>query len=260
MVQDNIISLEENMKALVESSSTSNMFFGQDILFEFIGTAILILFGAGVCANVSLKKTLGNSSGWIVITFGWGLAVFVAAFISGPYSGAHLNPAVTLGLAMTGAFKGNFIGYVIAQLLGAIVGASLVYIMYKPHFDEEEEANKKLGVFCTGPAIKSLFSNFASEVIGTFALIFGILMAAGAEIAGPLPVGLLIVAIGMSLGGTTGYAINPARDLGPRIAHFLLPIKGKRDSNWGYAWVPVVAPMCGAALAALLYIVLFPTA
>ena len=226
---------------------------GQDILFEFIGTAILILFGAGVCANVSLKKTLGNRSGWVVISFGWGLAVFVAAFISGPYSGAHLNPAVTLGLAMTGAFTGNFVGYVIAQMLGAMVGAALVYIMYKPHFDEEEDANAKLGVFCTGPAIKLLFSNFASEVIGTFALVFGILMAAGAQIAGPLPVSLLIVAIGMSLGGTTGYAINPARDLGPRIAHFLLPIKGKRDSNWSYSWIPVVAPMCGAALAALLY-------
>ena len=231
---------------------------GHDILFEFIGTAILILFGAGVCANVSLKKTLGNNAGWVVISFGWGLAVFVAAFISGPHSGAHLNPAVTLGLTITGDFSGNFIGYVVAQILGAIVGASLVYVMYKPHFDEEENANKKLGVFCTGPAIKSLFSNFASEVIGTFVLIFGILMSSGAKIAGPLPVGLLIVAIGMSLGGTTGYAINPARDLGPRIAHFLLPIKGKRDSNWGYAWIPVVAPMCGAALAALLYLALFP--
>jgi len=229
---------------------------GQDILFEFIGTAILILFGAGVCANVNLKKTLGNKSGWVVIAFGWGFAVFVAAFISGPYSGGHLNPAVTIGLAIAGTFKGSVIGYIIAQMLGAILGATIVYLMYKPHFDVEENPDAKLGVFCTGPAIKNWFSNFFSEVVGTFALVFGILYAVGAEIAGPLPVAILIVAIGMSLGGTTGYAINPARDLGPRIAHAILPIKGKRDSNWGYAWLPVIAPICGGALAALLYLVL----
>ncbi|WP_029904224.1 MIP/aquaporin family protein [Prevotella sp. 10(H)] len=229
---------------------------GQDILFEFIGTTILILFGAGVCANVSLKKTFGNSSGWVVIAFGWGFAVFVGAFISSPYSGAHLNPAVTIGLAIAGSFKGSVIGYIIAQMLGAILGATLVYLMYKPHFDAEENADAKLSVFCTSPAIKNWFSNFFSEVIGTFALVFGILYAAGAEIAGPLPVAILIVAIGMSLGGTTGYAINPARDLGPRIAHAILPIKAKRDSNWGYAWLPVVAPICGGALAALAYIAL----
>jgi len=228
---------------------------GKDILFEFIGTAVLILFGSGVCANVNLKNTLGNQSGWIVISFGWGLAVFVAAFIAAPYSGAHLSPAVTVGLLIAGSFKGNVMGYIIAQLLGAIVGACLMFTMYKPHFEAEENSNTKLGVFCTGPAIKSLFSNFMSEVIGTFVLIFGILMVGGAQIAGPLPVGLLIVAIGMSLGGTTGYAINPVRDLGPRIAHFILPIKGKRDSNWGYAWLPVVAPMVGSVLAALLYLV-----
>jgi len=227
---------------------------GQDILFEFIGTAILILFGAGVVANVSLTKTLGNKAGWGVIAFGWGFAVFVAAFISAPYSGAHLNPAVTIGLAVAGTFKGSVLYYIIAQLLGAILGACLVFIMYKPHFDEEENPNTKLGVFCTGPAIKHFFSNVMSEVIGTFMLVFGILMVSGAEIAGPLPVGILIVAIGMSLGGTTGYAINPARDLGPRIAHALLPIKNKRDSNWGYAWIPVVAPVCGSILAALLYL------
>jgi glycerol uptake facilitator protein len=231
---------------------------GQDILFEFIGTAILILFGAGVCANVSLKKTKGNNSGWVVISFGWGLAVFVAAFISDPFSGAHLNPAVTIGLAATGAFKGNIIGYIVAQILGAILGATLVFIMYKPHFDAEENPDAKLGVFCTSPAIKHLPSNIASEVIGTFMLVFAILMVGGAKIAGPLPVSLVIVAIGMSLGGTTGYAINPARDLGPRIAHALLPIKGKRNSDWGYSWVPVVAPICGALLAALLYISIIP--
>jgi glycerol uptake facilitator protein len=229
---------------------------GQDILFEFIGTAILILFGAGVCANVNLKKTLGNKAGWVVVAFGWGLAVFVAAFISAPYSGAHLNPAVTVGLAIAGIFKGSVVGYIVAQLLGAMLGAVLVFLMYKPHFDQEENPDLKLGVFCTGPAIKSWFSNFFSEFVGTFMLVFGILYAAGAEIAGPLPVSLLIVAIGMSLGGTTGYAINPARDLGPRIMHALLPIEGKRNSNWGYAWLPVVAPLCGGALAAGLFILL----
>jgi glycerol uptake facilitator protein len=228
---------------------------GKDILFEFIGTAMLILFGGGVCANVSLKQTKGNNAGWIVITVGWGLAVFVAAFIAAPYSGAHFNPALTIGLAITGSFKGNIIGYIIAQMLGAMLGASLVYVLYKLHFDAEENPNVKLGVFSTAPAIKSTFYNFLSEVIGTFALIFAILMVAGSEIAGPLPVGLLIMAIGMALGGTTGYAINPARDLGPRIAHFLLPIKDKRDSDWGYAWIPVIAPMVGGVLAALLYLV-----
>ena len=237
------------------SNAKQNNFMGKDILFEFIGTAMLILFGAGVCANVSLKNTKGHKGGWIVVTIGWGMAVFVAAFISAPYSGAHLNPAVTVAFAIVGSFKGNIIGYVIAQFLGAILGACLAFIMYKPHFDAEEDANVKLGVFCTSPAIKSTFYNFMSEVIGTFALIFGVLMTAGAEIDGPLPVGLLIVAIGMALGGATGYAINPARDLGPRFAHFFLPVKGKRDSNWGYAWIPVVAPMVGCILAALLYIV-----
>lgn len=229
---------------------------GQDILFEFIGTAILILFGAGVCANVSLKKTKGNNAGWVVIAFGWGFAVFVAAFISNPFSGAHLNPAVTVGLAIAGKFSGSIAGYVMAQLLGAIVGAVIVYLMYKPHFDAEENPDAKLGVFCTAPAIKHVFSNFLSELVGTFMLVFGILYAAGAEIAGPFPVAILIVAIGMSFGGTTGYAINPARDLGPRIAHFILPISGKRDSDWSYSWIPIVAPLCGGALAAWLYAVI----
>jgi glycerol uptake facilitator protein len=226
----------------------------QDILFEFIGTAFLILLGEGVCANVSLKKTLGNRSGWIVVTFGWGFAVFVGAFIAAPYSGAHLNPALTLGLVAAGAFNGCIAGYIAAQILGAMTGACLVYIMYKPHFDAEESADAKLGVFATGPAIPHLFSNFISEFIGTFVLVFGILMVDGAQIKGPFPVSILIVAIGMALGGTTGYAINPARDLGPRIIHALLPIKGKRDSNWPYAWLPVVAPVCGAVAAGLLYL------
>ena len=227
---------------------------GKDILFEFIGTAMLLLLGGGVNANVNLKNTFGNKSGWIVVTIGWGLAVFIAAFIAKPFSGAHLSPAVTIGFAVAGAFNGNIIGYLVAQLLGAILGACLVFVMYKPHFDAEDNPNTKLGVFCTSPAIKATFYNFLSEVIGTFVLIFALLMVAGAEIDGPLPVGLLIMAIGMALGGTTGYAINPVRDLGPRIAHFLLPIKGKRDSNWGYSWIPVVAPVVGCVLAALLYL------
>lgn len=226
----------------------------QSLIFEFIGTAIMILIGDGVVANVSLKGTKGNNAGLIVVTIAWGLAVFVAAYISDPYSGAHLNPAVTIGLALTGKFTGNIAGYIIAQMLGGLFGAVLVYLFYKPHFDVEENKDAKLGVFCTSPAIRNYKYNFISEVIGTFVLIFGILMAAGAKIAGPLPVALLVMAIGMALGGTTGYAINPARDFGPRIAHAILPIKNKRDSDWAYSWVPVLGPVCGSALAALLYI------
>ncbi len=229
---------------------------GLDLLFEFIGTAILILLGDGVVANVILKGTKGHNSGWIVITIAWGLAVFVAAFISAPYSGAHLNPALTVGLALAGSFDGNVIGYIIAQMLGGVFGASLVYLFYKPHFDVEEDSTTKLGVFCTIPAIRNYTYNFISELIGTYLLVFGILFVAGSEIAGPYPVGLLIVVIGMSLGGTTGYAINPARDLGPRIAHAILPIKGKRDSDWAYSWVPVVGPVVGAILAAGSYLLI----
>lgn len=229
---------------------------GQDILFEFIGTAILILLGDGVVANVILKGTKGHNSGWVVISIAWGLAVFVAAFISAPYSGAHLNPALTIGLAIAGVFQGNVIGYIIAQIAGGAFGASLVYLFYKPHFDVEEDSTTKLGVFCTIPAIRNYTYNFISEVIGTFLLVFGILYVAGAEISGPYPVALLIVAIGMSLGGTTGYAINPARDLGPRIAHAILPIKGKRDSDWAYSWVPVLGPCTGAIIASALFLLI----
>lgn len=239
----------------LKSYQLNNNAMDKNILFEFIGTAVLILFGAGVCANVSLKKTFGNGAGWVVISFGWGFAVFVGAYIADT-SGAHLNPAVTIGLALAGIFKGNVLGYIVAQMLGAFVGAVLVYIMYKKHFDEEEDAGAKKGVFCTGPAIRSYGYNLISEIVGTFILVYGILMAAGAKIAGPLPVALLIVAIGMSLGGTTGYAINPARDLAPRIAHFLLPIKGKGTSDWSYAWVPIVGPIIGAALAAGLFVLI----
>lgn len=229
---------------------------GKDLLFEFIGTAILIILGAGVVANVSLKKTYGNGAGWVVIALGWGAAVFVGVFISAPFSGGHLNPAVTIALAMTGKFHGSVVGYIIAQILGAIVGSVIIFLMYRSHFELEENPDIKKGVFCTAPAIRALARNFLSEAIGTFVLIFGLLLIDGANMEGPLPVFILIIAIGMSLGGTTGYAINPARDLGPRIAHAILPIKGKRDSDWGYAWVPVLGPIAGTVIAVGLYLLI----
>lgn len=222
------------------------------LLFEFFGTALMLLLGLGVVANVVLPQTKGNSSGWIVITFAWGFAVFIGAYVAQP-SGAHLNPSVTLGLALAGKFSGNIVGYIIAQMLGGMFGAFLTYIFYKKHFDVCDDPSVKLGVFCTAPAIKSYGNNFISEFIATFVLVMGILFAGQSQIAGPLPVGLLIVAIGMSLGGTTGYAMNPARDLAPRIVHFLLPIKGKRDSDWGYSWVPFFGPLLGGSLAGVIY-------
>ena len=228
----------------------------QDLLFECIGTAILILLGDGVVANVILKGTKGHNGGWAVITIAWGLAVYIGAYVSGPYSGAHLNPALTIGLALAGKFSGNVMGYIIAQMLGGLLGAVLVYLFYKQHFDIEEDKDTKLGVFCTIPAIRNYFYNFVCEVIGTFMLVFGLLFAVkeGTGFEGPFPAGLLVMVIGMSLGGTTGYAINPARDLAPRIAHFILPIKGKRDSDWKYSWVPVLGPIAGAAIAAGAYL------
>lgn len=225
-----------------------------DLLFEFFGTALMLLLGLGVVANVCLKKTKGNGSGWVVISFGWGFAVFVGAYVAQP-SGAHLNPAVTLGLTIAGQFKGNVIGYMIAQMLGGLLGGLLTYLMYKPHFDAEENANTKLAVFATAPEIRSYGWSFVSELIATYVLLIGILFASQSQIAGPFPVGILIASIGMSLGGTTGYAMNPARDLSPRIMHFLLPIKGKRDSDWSYSWVPVVAPLLAATLAGLTFLV-----
>lgn len=230
-------------------------------LGELIGTALLIVLGGGVCAGVSLKKSFAKDSGWIVITLGWGLAVAVAVYAVGSISGAHLNPAVTFGLAFKGSFPWSQVPeYIAAQLIGAIIGATIVYLHYLPHWKETEDPGTKLGVFATGPAIPNTFANLLSEIIGTFILVFGILAIGSNKFAdglNPFIVGFLIVSIGLSLGGTTGYAINPARDLGPRIAHFLLPIAGKGGSNWKYAWIPVVAPLLGGSLAGLFYEVIF---
>ncbi len=225
---------------------------------ELLGTFILIVLGAGVVANVVLEKTGGNDSGYIVITWGWGIAVFIAVFITGSVSGAHINPAVTIGLAAAGQFSWSLVPtYIIAQLLGAFLGATAVWLHYRDHFSATEDKDSKLGVFCTGPAIANTFNNLYSEVLGTFMLILGVLYIAAPDVGlgalDALPVGLLVFGIGMSLGGTTGYAINPARDLGPRIAHALLPIEGKGSSNWGYAWIPIVGPILGSLLAALVY-------
>ncbi len=231
-------------------------------LGEVIGTMLLILFGDGVVANVVLGKTKGNSSGWIVITTGWALAVFVGAYSVAKISGAHLNPAVTIGLAVAGKFEwGDVPTYVIAQMIGAFLGAVLVWLHHYPHWAETKDAGAKLAVFSTGPAIRNVTWNLVSEIIGTFALVFGILAIDGPVgmdmgALGIIPVAFLVWVIGLSLGGTTGYAINPARDLGPRIAHFLLPIAGKGDSDWGYSWIPVVGPIIGAVIAAVLYGVL----
>jgi glycerol uptake facilitator protein len=225
---------------------------------ELIGTAILILLGQGVVENAVLRQTKGEGAGWITITWGWGMAVFVAVFVVGRFSGAHLNPAVTLGLAIAGKFEWAGVpGYVVAQMIGAMTGAAIAWFLYRPHFAATTDPDAKLAVFSTGPAIRSTAENLATEVVATFVLVFGVLFLAAPEVGlgalDALPVGLLVFAIGMSLGGTTGYAINPARDLGPRIAHALLPIPGKRDSDWGYAWIPVLGPLAGGALAALAY-------
>ena len=227
-------------------------------LAEVVGTAILITLGNGVVANVVLKHTKGNSGGWIVITFGWAIAVFAGAFSVASISGAHLNPAVTLGLAMTGSFDWALVpSYILAQFLGAFIGATLVWLSYRDHFASTESAADKLAVFANMPAIKNPLNNLLTEVIGTFILILGILLMSKPEMKmGPidaLPVALLVLGIGLSMGGPTGYAINPARDLGPRIMHAVLPIKGKGSSGWEYAWIPVVGPLLGAALAALFF-------
>ncbi len=227
---------------------------------EVIGTAILILLGDGVVAGVLLTKSKAQNSGWIVITMGWGLAVAIAVYAVGGFSGAHINPAVTLGVFLTDSAFGadKLIGYWAAQMLGAFIGATLVWLHYLPHWEATENADLKLAVFSTGPAIRNTTANFISEFIGTFFLVFAVFAIGGpaAPIA-PLAIGFLIVVIGLSLGGTTGFAINPARDLGPRIAHFVLPIAGKRNSDWTYSWIPVLGPLAGGAVGALAYQALF---
>jgi glycerol uptake facilitator protein len=235
---------------------------------ELIGTMFLILLGNGVVANVVLKSTKGNGSGWIVISTGWALSVFTGVVIAAPYSGAHLNPAVTLGLAFVGKFGWDQVGhYILAQILGAMVGAFLVWLVYKPHFDRTEDPLSQLAVFSTGPAIRQPVANLFSEAVGTFVLIFVVFYFTSPELGdektpigmgalGAIPVSFLVWGIGLSLGGTTGYAINPARDLGPRIIHTLIPIKNKCHSDWAYAWVPVLGPVIGAGAAALLYTLL----
>lgn len=231
-------------------------------LGELIGTAILILLGNGVVANVVLAGTKGEGGGWIVITWGWGMAVFVAVFTVAAFSGAHINPAVTIALAIAGKFEWAMVPiYIVAQFLGAFIGSFLVWVFYHQHFGQTENNDLKLACFCTGPAIRGTGPNLICEIIGTFVLVFSVLFLAvsifGLGALDALPVGLLVLAIGLALGGTTGYAINPARDLGPRIMHALLPMPGgKRDSDWGYAWIPVVGPIIGGALAAALYLAL----
>ena len=248
----------------------------QAYLAEFIGTAMLVLLGDGVCCNVSLKGSGMKGGGNVHILIGWGMAVMVPAFSFGAMSGAHFNPAVTIGAAMRGGMSWVQVpGYIIAQMLGGFVGAALVWLFYKDHYDETEDPDTKLGTFCTMPAIEGHKArNFFCEALASWLLVFVILVfGVDANVAhldpdgqhlhigmgelGALPVTFLIMSIGMSLGGATGYAINPARDLAPRIAHAVLPIKNKRDSGWGYSWVPVAGPISGAALAALTYIVLY---
>ncbi len=235
---------------------------------EIIGTCLLIVLGGGVVANVVLNQTYGNGGGWIVITTGWALAVYVGVVVATPYSGAHLNPAVSIGLAMAGEFPwADVPSYIIAQLIGAMMGAFLVWSMYREHFKVTLDKGSKKAVFCTAPAIRNIGTNLVCEIVGTFVLIFTVLYFTDATLSdsqtivglgslGALPVAFVVWAIGLSLGGTTGYAINPARDLGPRIVHALLPIPDKAGNDWGYAWVPVVGPILGGILAAGLSLIL----
>lgn len=244
-------------------------------LGEFVGTMILILLGDGVVANVLLSKSKAQNSGWIVITWGWGLGVAMAVYAVGRISGGHINPAVTVALASIGEFEASLVpGYIVAQIAGAFTGAVLVYLAFYAHWKDTESTEAKLSVFCTVPAIRSTIPNCITEIIGTAMLVFGVLaigsVAKGISPAdlneglkigfgtwfGPLLVGLLVLSIGLSLGGPTGYAINPARDLGPRIAHALLPIPGKGGSDWAYSWIPIVAPIVGGILGAQLFVIL----
>ena len=235
-----------------------------EYIFEFIGTAMLILIGNGIVANLVLKETKGAALGWVGISIGWGIAVFIGVYISADVSGAHLNPAVTIGLATAGQFDWHLVpGYILAQVLGAMMGNLLVWLTYKKQYDATSDPDALLATFSTSPAIRSPFWNFITEVIGAFTLVFGVFYIAGGSISGEpislgslnaLPVALLVMGIGFGLGGPTGYAINPARDLGPRIMHALLPIKGKGSSDWRYAWVPIVGPLVGGCIAALVYL------
>lgn len=233
---------------------------------EYIGTMLLILLGNGVVANVVLSDTKGHNGGWIVITTGWGLAVYIGVLVSGPYSGGHLNPAVTLAMAISGKFAwSGVLPYMLAQMLGGFTGALLVWIVYRDHFNRTTEPGLQLAAFSTSPAIYNPVVNVLSETVGTFVLVYAVFYITGAEITnshtmiglgsvGALPVALLVWVIGLSLGGNTGYAINPARDLAPRIMHTLLPMKGKGKSNWSYAWIPILGPFIGAAIGALVYL------
>jgi len=230
---------------------------------ELIGTMLLIILGDGVVANVLLGKTKGNNGGWIVITTAWALAVFVGVMVVGSISGAHLNPAVSIGLAVAGNFPWAQVpGYIVAQMVGAFIGAVIVWLSYFNHWAATSDPGLKLAVFSTGPAIRNTVWNLVTEAVGTFMLLFGVLGIRGAVMGtdaidmgalGAIPVAFLVWAIGLSLGGPTGYAINPARDLAPRIAHAILPIPGKGSSDWGYSWIPVVGPIVGAVIAALLW-------
>jgi glycerol uptake facilitator protein len=233
-------------------------------LFEFIGTAMLMLLGNGIVANVVLKGTKGADAGWVGIALAWGIAVFVAVYIAAEGSGAHINPAVTLGLAAAGKFSWTMVpGYMVAQVLGAMFGNTLVWLTYKKQYEATTNAMSIRATFCTSPAIRSPFWNFVTEVIGTFVLVFGVFFIAGGQISDQpislgsldaLPVALLVMGIGFSLGGPTGYAINPARDFGPRIMHAVLPIKSKGTSDWRYSWIPFFGPLVGGALAAFVYL------
>lgn len=232
-------------------------------LGELIGTAVLLLLGGGVCANVALDKTNGNNSGWIVIAFGWAIAVFTGVFISAEASGGHLNPAVTIGFALAETFPWEQVPtYLAAQFLGAALGAFLVWLHYRDHFEATPDEGTKLGVFSTGPAIRNAPLNLIAEIIGTFVLVYAVFHISGAKVGtqsaslgalDALPVALVVLGIGLSLGGNTGYAINPARDLSPRLMHAILPISRKGSSDWNYSWVPVVGPILGGILAALVF-------
>lgn len=245
----------------VHQNQVKQIIYMSPYVAEFFGTMLLIVLGDGVVAGVVLRGTKSENAGWFTIVAGWGIAVSLAIYAVGAISGAHLNPAVSVALAITGDFEWGMVpGYCFAQLLGAIVGACIVYLHYLPHWDKTSDKATKLGVFCNAPAIRSTIPNLVSEIIATLVLVLAILfIGANRFVDGlnPLVIGLLVISIGLSLGGTTGFAINPARDFGPRLAHFFLPIPGKGSSDWSYSWIPVVGPMIGAVLGAWMYQFLF---